>query len=320
MIDPRLNIFHTLIIHSHLDMGFGPAPSSSKRLRMVFRSVCYDIGDQLFSIQDIEHSILRAKMSRPIMMSNSFLAQVLTPRFNKKDPRNRWSLDKPDLRINFVLNSGTKSSIYNIWPFSRDSDLLNQQLDHASTHFLNEQVAIDFDRNVIYLPRICQYYSNDLGGSKTRILKTLMQYMSPQMEKEVKWLYKTGGGKVKLRYNDYDWAVRGVFFRGHTMQNAAQISACRLGMPAQGSPSASPLLLEAVMADGEVTPAVDQPTPTKPAVPSSSSTSHALSHSLTVPSHVSRQSSPAAGPSPSPPLPQPQSPPTLIARRASATP
>ena len=72
---------------------------------MIFRAVCYDIGNQLFSIQDIEHSILRAKMSRPIMMNNSFFAQVLTPRFNKNDPRNQWALTKPDLRINFVVSA-----------------------------------------------------------------------------------------------------------------------------------------------------------------------------------------------------------------------
>ncbi len=82
------------------------------------------------------------------------------------------------------MHSGTKSSIYNIWVFSSDQALLNIQLDHASTHFLNEQVTIDYDRAIIYLPRVCQYYASDLGGSKTRILKTLLQYMSDQMEKE----------------------------------------------------------------------------------------------------------------------------------------
>jgi hypothetical protein len=176
-----------------LELGFGPTPSSSKRIRLIFRTVCYDVGNQLFSILDIEHSILRAKMARPVLMNNSIFVQSLTPRFNKKDPRNAWSLTKPDLRINFVLNSGTKSSIYNVWAFSSDPEKLNSQLDHASTHFLNEQISIDHDRGTIYLPRICQYYSGDLGGSKLRILKTLMHYMSSQMEKEGMLLHGVDG-------------------------------------------------------------------------------------------------------------------------------
>ena len=57
-----LNLYHTMIVHSHLELGFGPAPSSSKRLKLIFRTVCYEINNQIFSIQDIEHSILRAKV------------------------------------------------------------------------------------------------------------------------------------------------------------------------------------------------------------------------------------------------------------------
>lgn len=123
-------------------------------------------------------------MSRPIIMNNSLFGKVFVPRFNKKDPRNRWSLTKPDMRINFVLNSGTKSSIYNIWVFSHIPDVLDMQLDHACAHFLNEQVSMDMDKGILYLPRICQYYAYDLGGKKDRILTTLLHYMSATMEHE----------------------------------------------------------------------------------------------------------------------------------------
>ena len=99
------------------------------------------------------------------------------------------------------------------------------QLDHASTHFLNEQVTVDTERQIVYLPRICQYYAKDFGGSKSRVLKMLMPYMSQQMERDVKVLLKqkkAGAGKVKLRYGDFDWSLRGVYFLGHNdgIQNA----------------------------------------------------------------------------------------------------
>jgi hypothetical protein len=186
-----LNLYHTLVIHSHLELGIGPAPCSSKKLKIIFKTVCYDVNNQLFSILDIEHSILRSKMSRPVILNNTMFSYLISPQFGKKDPRNRWCLTKPDLRINFILNSGSKSSIYNVWPFSHEPELLNKQLDHASTHFLSEQVHIDHDRNVVYLPRICQYYGNDLGGRKSRIIKTLLHYMSGHTEREGKSLIFT---------------------------------------------------------------------------------------------------------------------------------
>lgn len=122
----HLNLYHTMIIHSHLELGFGPSPSSSKRLKMIFRTICYDVHNQIFSsmrevshevwairvhmhtrhrllVQDIEHSMLRAKMSRPATMTNTIFAQLLSPRLNRRDPRNEWALTQPDLRINFVV-------------------------------------------------------------------------------------------------------------------------------------------------------------------------------------------------------------------------
>jgi hypothetical protein len=86
-----------------MELGFGPSPTTAKRLRVIFRTVCYNINNQLFSIQDVEHSLLRAKMSRPVLLKNSLFAQMVTPRFGKKDPRTAWALSKPDLRINFVV-------------------------------------------------------------------------------------------------------------------------------------------------------------------------------------------------------------------------
>lgn len=46
---------------------------------------------------------------------------------------------------------------------------------------------------------------------------------------------KARGYKVKLRYADYDWSVRGVFFRGHELGNSSsseQQQQCTLLQPA----------------------------------------------------------------------------------------
>lgn len=93
-----------------MELGFGTSPLSSKKLKTIFKTVCYDINNQLFSLQEIEHSILRAKMSRPLnnmignnMIGNGIFERLGSVRFGKGDGRNKWCLTKPDLRINFVV-------------------------------------------------------------------------------------------------------------------------------------------------------------------------------------------------------------------------
>lgn len=65
------------------------------------------------------------------------------------------------------------------------------------------------------LPRICYYYSGDLGGTKARILKTLSRYMSPAMEREVRQVIAKSASKPSIKFSEYDWSVRDVFFQGH---------------------------------------------------------------------------------------------------------
>lgn len=88
------------------------------------------------------------------------------------------------------MNYGVKSSVYNVWVFSADPTILSQELDHASTHFLNEQIYVDTEKGVIHLPRICQWHSADLGGNRTRMLRTLLPYMPNAMESDIRRLLK----------------------------------------------------------------------------------------------------------------------------------
>ena len=212
------NVYHTLVIHAYLEMEVVGMKVTPKRVRNILKNACYDISNFLFSVQDIEHSVLRAKMSHPVVINNPLFAQIPSPTFKRHDPRSRWTLQKADMRIDFILNSGVKSSIYNVWIFSSDAAMLNIQMDHATTHYLNEQVTVDNGRTTLYLPRVCQYFAKDFGGSKQATVKALIPYLSAQIEREIKYMLRieqNGGNKIKIRYDDYEWTLRGLFFRGH---------------------------------------------------------------------------------------------------------
>ncbi len=56
-----LNIYHSLLQHALLLLG----PPSSKNWSSFFSSVSYEIGGDVFSLCEIEHCVLRGKMSKP---------------------------------------------------------------------------------------------------------------------------------------------------------------------------------------------------------------------------------------------------------------
>jgi len=141
------------------------------------------------------------------------------------------------------LNTGSKSSIYNTWIFSADPVALSCELDHAAIHFLNEQLQVDCDKAIIHLPKVCRWLSADLGGTKTRMLKSLMPYMPAAMESDIRKLSKPKVGsksgekpaKIKIRYASYDSTPRGFFLMGHdTATNPASEVICSLRKSKKG--------------------------------------------------------------------------------------
>jgi len=159
-----LNTYHLLSIHSYLETG-EPGDFALKR-RSNSISACYDISGKIFSLIEIEHCILRAPMSRPEIFGSSFFL----PSFSKKDSRQLFALQQPEPRINFVINCGSYSSPYYVWPLD-GGDQLNQQLDHASAHFLQDQVFVNENKKTIGIPKICIWYAQDFGNKQEKMIQ-----------------------------------------------------------------------------------------------------------------------------------------------------
>ncbi|EPZ36129.1 PRELI/MSF1 domain-containing protein [Rozella allomycis CSF55] len=236
-----INVYHTLVIHSFLDIGRPTTMAVRKKLQQL---ACYDLGGYIYSITDIEHGILRSKSTSPIVMKNQLITKlVIRFKFSSTDPRNKHApLYLAEPRINFVLNTGTQSSIYHVYILSIEN--LDSQLDHIAKHFFNEQLVIDHKNHCIHLPRICLWYMRDFCSSKAALLDSLFCYFPKSMQSDINALAlvphrrtirrravsnKTDDeeivaarpmesslrGKFRIKYCDYEWNARGVFFRGH---------------------------------------------------------------------------------------------------------
>ena len=189
-----LNLFHIMVRHSALMFG---ASSSQSTLVKNFLCLSYQCSDDIFSIGELEHNILRAQMTKlaPSVSStntlapppiNSRLLKATSPlhmipseTFDFPTPTSSYcfALQKADFRISFALNCGSKSSSDQIPIYT--TPMLNDQLDETCREFLKGKVGIKQreKHHVCVLPRVCQWYARDFGETNYAVLKSLEPYL-----------------------------------------------------------------------------------------------------------------------------------------------
>ena len=96
-----INIYHIMVFHSHVLAGIPKTQSQRHRMFSRFR---YLIAGQEWSLDDIEHGILRS--NKPFMnVTPPGGTQSSRRQFKEDDPRLRYSLPF-DPRIHFALMHG----------------------------------------------------------------------------------------------------------------------------------------------------------------------------------------------------------------------
>lgn len=142
------------------------------------------IAGQAFSLDDIEHGILRKYRSK---FSMGYLPQFL-PRKKIK----QLAVSAIDYRIHFALNCGARSCP----PIAFYSyEKLEQQLNIAAVSFLKSETTVDTVKNKLTTSKILQWFKGDFGGKRgirTILSNTLQQDFSD----------------YSISFNDYDWSAR----------------------------------------------------------------------------------------------------------------
>jgi Protein of unknown function (DUF1769)/Protein of unknown function, DUF547 len=160
-----LNVYHTMISHAFLVLG---APDSSLKWITYFNSIAYQVEDDIFSLTELEHCIIRAKMSYP----TQFFSRFVIPKSTYK-----MALTTADYRINFALNCGSLSNPPRIILYK--ADRLQEQLDAASQLYLK---CVTYRRTVsgdleLKLPKICQWFAEDFGSSRESLLHRIERFL-----------------------------------------------------------------------------------------------------------------------------------------------
>lgn len=147
----------------------------------IYKERVIEIAGSSFSLDDIEHGILRRYRWKPSM-------GYLTDPFVRKELK-ELAVENIDFRIHFALNCGAKScppiAFY-------DPEGIDQQLDLATLSFLEMETEIIEDKKEILVTRLMLWYIGDFGGQRG-VRKVLQKVLG----------IDTHG--YKLKFKPYSW-------------------------------------------------------------------------------------------------------------------
>lgn len=144
--------------------------------------VTYNISGYIFSLDDIEHGILRANRPHPKLRHSR------STYFRPEDRRTLFAInqDSFDPRIHFILNCGAKSCP----PISLlTKDNFEDSLFVATINYLRSEVNVtdlrsEEKRIIIRLPRLLLWYGYDFGGdSLSLLIERVQTYFEASVEK-----------------------------------------------------------------------------------------------------------------------------------------
>jgi hypothetical protein len=147
----------------------------------IFREPLVPVAGKRFSLDEIEHGILRRCRSKWA------LGYLPSPFFRRSVYR--LMLQRPDYRIHFALNCGARGC-----PpigFYRE-DQIQQQLDTATHGFLEQETVVDETHKILHTTRLMRWYLGDFGGFhgiRQLLVRTLG--LKPQS-----W---------RIHFQSYDW-------------------------------------------------------------------------------------------------------------------
>ncbi|MEO8111182.1 MAG: DUF547 domain-containing protein [Ginsengibacter sp.] len=180
--DDEKKAFWINLYNGYTQMILKAAPGKYKDRGKFFKSKQIEVAGRMFSLDDIEHGILRYSK---IKWSLGHLNKLFPGR-TEKDLR----VDKLDYRIHFALNCGAKScppiAFYN-------PENINQQLDLATKAYLAGEAEYDSQNNVVHLPALMNWFRRDFGGKKK--MKLLLKKIQIIPEES----------NPKIKFKKYDW-------------------------------------------------------------------------------------------------------------------
>ena len=182
-----INIYNSLVVHGIIELEI---KNSVREYSKFFESVSYNIGGYNFSLDEIEHGILRRNIKKHLFARRPFA---------NSDARTQFIMSELEPRIHFSLVCGSKSCP----PIGTyQEEKIDKQLDIAVGNFVNgPDVFIEKDKNRLKLSKIFKWYKADFG-TDIQLIEFFAQYKKDPEEKS--YLEKNKSN-LSFSYLEYDW-------------------------------------------------------------------------------------------------------------------
>ena len=188
-----INLYNLMVKYAFVKLG---VPTTDLMRHCFYDNVSVNVGGNIFSLNDLEHGVLRANSRAPYRVAKQFSLIDTTMR--------KLSLDKVDPRIHFALNCGAKGC-----PAVKRYTLeaLDEELRLAALAFCEQEssVSIDETNKILGLSRIFYWYMGDFASSKEELPSKVVKYLRGDKRTKLEALIKNG--KVSIKFLDYDWST-----------------------------------------------------------------------------------------------------------------
>jgi len=182
-----VNLYNALVLHELIRK---PRSGNLLRHRGMFSDATYEVGRHRYSLNEIEHGVLRLNARAPL---------ALRAPFRSGDERLASLPGRLDPRIHFALNCAAESCP----PIrSYDGDGLEAQLDLATRSYFSAEASVDREGGKVTLPHLLKLYAADFGDRRAQ-LEFAVQHLGAD---DAAWL-RENADRARVGYGDYDWTI-----------------------------------------------------------------------------------------------------------------
>lgn len=181
-----LNLYNALVIR---EMRRRPRSGTLLRHRSLFRRTFYTVGDLEYTLDAIEHGLLRGN-ARPPYAPRRVL--------RSGDPRLAAAPSVADPRIHFALNCGARSCPP---PRVYEAGRVEEQLELATRGYLEAGSDFARDRRVVILPGLIRLYRSDFGSKAEQL-----EFAAAHLPEQADWL-RRNAAELEVGYGRFDWTI-----------------------------------------------------------------------------------------------------------------
>lgn len=183
-----INVYNALVLHTVIARNIS---DSVRSIGDFYSGSEYEVGGYVFSLDDIEHGLLRA---------DSPPKRGARRPMREDDPRNALAPILFDERVHFALYSACRSSPA-LAVYGRAS--LESELEAAARRYLGTHVRLGNGGGTLYVPKIFDWYESDFGGTDG-----VRAFVIARLERDEDVdAVDRRGGRVALKYDDFDWTL-----------------------------------------------------------------------------------------------------------------